>query len=84
MDGYTYRIEQRKENVAFTVFSPSHGECGVPDSRTGFGINISEAYHNCEWNDKIEIPEEVVDCEFELDCSKEDDEYDETVENIFE
>jgi len=57
---FTYRIEivdrsTRRCPVAFTVFSDQHGECGVPDSRTGYGFTIAEAIADCEWGDKVTV-----------------------------
>ena len=53
--GYSSRVEICENKVMFTVFSPRHGECGVPDSRTGFGNTIDEAINNCEWSCYVNI-----------------------------
>jgi hypothetical protein len=36
--------------LAFTVCSPRHGECGYPDSRSGYGYPADEAVSDCEWS----------------------------------
>lgn len=46
---HTYKIEKLPYSYTVTVFSPRHGECGVADSRTGFGRTIAEAVEDCEW-----------------------------------
>ena len=53
MKKYWYRIENLENKICFTVFSPKHGECGAPDSRTGYGANLSEAIDDCEWSDRV-------------------------------
>jgi len=55
---YHSRVEFCNSRFSFTVFSPRHGECGCPDSRTGYGASIIAAYDDCEWSQFVDAPKE--------------------------
>lgn len=55
---YTSRVEKSDGGFSFTVFSPRHGECGIADSRTGYGETVAEAMEDCEWAYLIDAPKE--------------------------
>ena len=48
-----YRIELQNGRYAVTVFGDRHGECGCPDSRTGYGNTVKSAATNCEWGSML-------------------------------
>ena len=52
---YCFKIEKPETGkVSFTVYSPRHGEAGVPDSRTGYGSSRDEAFEDCLWSSYVD------------------------------